>query len=481
MLYSRVLVSLLVVLALSVRSLYAQTFTSSQSFFISANAAAGAPPYPNGIVVSGVPVVYNVAVRLNTCNHTYAADLDVLLVGPDGQTVMLMSDAGGSTDLVNVNVTFRDGASALSESGAISSFTYAPTNFQGTDLMAPNAPPPPHGTALSAFNGGSGNGEWKVFVYDDAGGDGGSIANWSIIFNTPAPSARTTTAFTYQGHLLDAGSLPVTGAVDLRLSLWNNADSPIPSNQLGATLEITDVPVNNGQFSALIDFGDVIFSGFGKWIQIEVAPAGSGAYDVLSPRQPLTLTPSAGTAFRLINPVDPTDVGAFMSGNGWLEVGASATSASSELVVWGNAFKPGGGSWTALSDARVKHDITSMQASLNRLLSLRGVSFLYDPHLAPGERAGRHDGFIAQDVEVVFPEWVDTREDGFKTLTFRGFEALAVESLRELHSVQTLAETRLRGQIEQLQRDAAAKQRQIDQLVERLDRLESIPKSPAHP
>ena len=31
------------------------------------------------------------------------------------------------------------------------------------------------------------------------------------------------------------------------------------------------------------------------------------------------------------------------------------------------------------------------------------------------------------------PDWVDEQPDGMKTLTIRGFEALTVEALRELH------------------------------------------------
>ena len=35
-------------------------------------------------------------------------------------------------------------------------------------------------------------------------------------------------------------------------------------------------------------------------------------------------------------------------------------------------------------------------------------------------------------VEQVLPDWVDEGPDGYKRLTVRGFEALAVEALREV-------------------------------------------------
>ena len=43
-------------------------------------------------------------------------------------------------------------------------------------------------------------------------------------------------------------------------------------------------------------------------------------------------------------------------------------------------------------------------------------------------------GFVAQDVEEVFPDWISEGHDGYKRMTVRGFEALAVEALRELRT-----------------------------------------------
>ena len=51
-------------------------------------------------------VISKVIVKLNGLQHTYPDDIDILLVGPGGERVMLMSDAGGSKDVVNVNLTF---------------------------------------------------------------------------------------------------------------------------------------------------------------------------------------------------------------------------------------------------------------------------------------------------------------------------------------------------------------------------------------
>jgi hypothetical protein len=47
---------------------------------------------------------------------------------------------------------------------------------------------------------------------------------------------------------------------------------------------------------------------------------------------------------------------------------------------------------------------------------------------------GRHDGFVAQEVERVFPDWVSRDDSGYRLVAPKGFEALVVEALRELRA-----------------------------------------------
>jgi hypothetical protein len=86
------------------------------------------------------------------------------------------------------------------------------------------------------------------------------------------------------------------------------------------------------------------------------------------------------------------------------------------------------------SDARLKKDIRPLEQALARLLQLHGVTFEYKDPAAIHELHGQQTGMVAQDVEKVFPEWVETGRDGMKRLSIRGFEALAVEALRELRA-----------------------------------------------
>lgn len=98
----------------------------------------------------------------------------------------------------------------------------------------------------------------------------------------------------------------------------------------------------------------------------------------------------------------------------------------------GQALKAGGGSWGVLSDARAKHDIESLDGALDQLLKLRGRTYWYNDPLAAGAGAGKRTGFVAQEVEPFFPDWIGKTGDGVKTLNITGFEALTVEALRDL-------------------------------------------------
>lgn len=115
-------------------------------------------------------------------------------------------------------------------------------------------------------------------------------------------------------------------------------------------------------------------------------------------------------------------------------VGVGTASPSFLLHVNGTAGKPGGGSWSVASDSRLKTNVAELDGALAKLLELRGVTYEYRDPAAIHELEGEQAGFLAQEVERVFPEWVETGADGYKRLSIRGFEALTVEALRELRN-----------------------------------------------
>lgn len=88
----------------------AATFSNTTPITIPATRASGqGGPYPSMIAVSGLTgVITNVDVTLTGASHTFPADVDVLLVGPFGQNVVLLSDAGAGTDINNITLHRRD-------------------------------------------------------------------------------------------------------------------------------------------------------------------------------------------------------------------------------------------------------------------------------------------------------------------------------------------------------------------------------------
>ncbi len=147
-------------------------------------------------------------------------------------------------------------------------------------------------------------------------------------------------------------------------------------------------------------------------------------------------------------------------------------SPNGDLTVSAGAFKPGGGTWSVASDARLKKDVSTLQGSLDRLLALHGVNFSYRDD-APANLAapGAQIGFIAQEVEKVFPQWIAER-DGYKTIGIRGFEALTVEALRDLRRESAVIDTAQSAELEKLRAENAALRASNAAQNARLDALE---------
>jgi subtilisin-like proprotein convertase family protein len=146
--------------------------------------------YPSPITVSGLNgTVVDVNVTLTGLSHTFPTDIDVLLVGPAGQKVVLMADVGGGSDVVAIGLTFDDAAaSSLPDNTQIVSGTFKPSvQFGGGFVGTAPAPAAPYLTTLAGFNGTAPNGTWNLFVFDDFGGDSGSMTGgWSLdILATP--------------------------------------------------------------------------------------------------------------------------------------------------------------------------------------------------------------------------------------------------------------------------------------------------------
>jgi subtilisin-like proprotein convertase family protein len=142
-------------------------------------------PYPSDQLVSGLAgAIQDVNVFLTGLSHTWPDDLDVTVQGPVGQSAMLMSDVGGGNDVNGLDLTLDDEATAeLPNTGQLVNGTFKPTNISIDDVMP--APAGPYTPTLDVFDGTNANGPWSLFVNDDAPGDKGFLAGWSLQITTP--------------------------------------------------------------------------------------------------------------------------------------------------------------------------------------------------------------------------------------------------------------------------------------------------------
>jgi subtilisin-like proprotein convertase family protein len=165
------------------------TTTFSNAAAITIPSSGNATPYPSAITVpAGLGNLQAVSVTLNGVAHTWPDDIDILLVGPGGQNVILMSDvAGFNPGVSGLTLTFRDGAPEIFGGLAPASGTYRPSNVDATEVFGAPAPGGPYGANLSVFNGTNPTGTWSLFVRDDVAGDAGQIAGgWTLRLTTAA-------------------------------------------------------------------------------------------------------------------------------------------------------------------------------------------------------------------------------------------------------------------------------------------------------
>ncbi len=151
------------------------------------------------------------------------------------------------------------------------------------------------------------------------------------------------------------------------------------------------------------------------------------------------------------------------------ETGIGTTNPAFLLHVNGSAGKPGGGSWSNASDINLKKNVRDLEGSLDRLLDLHGVTFEYIDPASINELGGERIGVIAQEVEKVFPDWVSMNKEGYKTVTFRGFEALTVEALRELRDEKDRQIARLRSETADLRERVAELEASLERAIEMLE------------
>jgi len=127
---------------------------------------------------------------------------------------------------------------------------------------------------------------------------------------------------------------------------------------------------------------------------------------------------------------EPFILGIFINGFG--QVGVGTTSPSQKLSVAGNICYTG--SIGACSDVRYKKEITTLSLNLDKVASLRPVSYYWRTDEFPEQNFSAEEqiGLIAQEVETVYPEVVLTDKNGYKSVDYARLTPALIGAIKEL-------------------------------------------------
>jgi len=160
-------------------------------------------------------------------------------------------------------------------------------------------------------------------------------------------------------------------------------------------------------------------------------------------------------------------LGASCGGGGCYNLAAS--SLLFDFVSDGQAYKPGGGPWAAISDARLKEDIHPYTRGLAELQALRPVRYKYKKeYWAASDR--HFTGLIAQEVQDVVPEMVHPYQ--FQAIGDRLLDVLAVDP-SDLTYMLINAAKELDAENQQLKARLAAAEAKKQALKARLSVIQS--------
>jgi hypothetical protein len=119
--------------------------------------------------------------------------------------------------------------------------------------------------------------------------------------------------------------------------------------------------------------------------------------------------------------------------NGTGNVGIGTTNPGSyKLYVSGDAC--GTGTWGACSDLKYKRDVKDIEGALDKVMSIRGVSFGWKTREYPdkGFDSDSHYGVIAQEIEDILPEVVREGVEGEKAVAYSELIPVLIESIKQL-------------------------------------------------
>ena len=140
-------------------------------------------------------------------------------------------------------------------------------------------------------------------------------------------------------------------------------------------------------------------------------------------------------------------VGIFIGGTWRFDVDRSGNGRFGGVVTASSGF-------ACASDFRYKKNITPLHNALKNILQLNGVNYLWKQEEFPDKNfsANNQVGFIAQDLEKIYPEMVFTDDKGYKSVDYARLTPVLVEAVKEL----SVKNDNQQAQIDELKKELSA-------------------------
>ena len=211
----------------------------------------------------------------------------------------------------------------------------------------------------------------------------------------------------------------------------NGAGLIIPSGTTQNHSDGMNIILNDDDGARTVNSGRLHVNGYYKTLFLDVpaATGSSGTYqnDMFAMRKWMT---SSGGFERTVFKIDTNDhvhirgtLYALLSTNHYLDMDNTGDS----LKVAGDVVA------YVSSDKRYKDNIVNISNPLDKLNKINGVSFTWNK-ISHKETGKKDIGVIAQEIEEVLPEIVETRDNGYKAVDYPKLTALLIESIKELNN-----------------------------------------------
>ncbi len=242
--------------------------------------------------------------------------------------------------------------------------------------------------------------------YVPVGGSGGSIYI-KATNNMPAGGVGYTNLGPSGDINLVAGSGYNTAGGKINITAGQTSCWALPGGNH------SDVTISGGQNLAVTDASSITVEG-GYTIGTSCPPPGATGGNLILKAGLGSGTGTAGN-IQLLN------------GN----VGIGTAAPTQKLHVAGNICYTG--SIAACSDMRYKTNVTPLKDPVQKLLLLKGVNYYWKKTAFPDMNFNENKqiGFIAQEVEQLFPELVFTDINGYKSIDYSRLTPLLVETVKE--------------------------------------------------